>query len=202
MVTIAIGDIHGNLPALCDLFTRLRGELDEADTVVFLGDYIDRGPNSKGCIDLLLALRAERKAPVVCLRGNHEDWLLRTMVDYSRHSWLLGMEAFDTIRSYSPDAADALGKAVAACGAALFLERHELPCDMFFGHVPASHRAFLEQLVHYFRVPSGVCVHGRLDPRLPRLEEQTLEALLWGTGPSRRQRQKARKKVPRNRVVL
>jgi len=56
-----------------------------------------------------------------------------------------------------------------------------MPYDLFFQQVPASHRAFLEHLVPYFRTPSGVCVHGGLDPHVARLEEQPLEALLWGT---------------------
>ena len=47
--TFAIGDIHGDLAALAKLFERLPG-LTTADTVVFLGDYIDRGPNSAGVV--------------------------------------------------------------------------------------------------------------------------------------------------------
>ena len=44
---------------------------------MFLGDYIDRGHDSRGCIDAILAFRRESPAEVTCLRGNHEDWLLR-----------------------------------------------------------------------------------------------------------------------------
>ena len=79
MATIAIGDVHGNLAALRDLLEKLRGEA--ADTLVFLGDYIDRGPDSKGCIDTILALPGSRRGDVVCLRGNHEEWLLKTRAD-------------------------------------------------------------------------------------------------------------------------
>ena len=88
-----------------DLLDQLRNQVTPADRVVFLGDYIDRGPDTKGCVETVLEFRREVKAPVVCLCGNHEDWLLRTMRDHRRHSWLLGMEAFDTIRSYSVEAA-------------------------------------------------------------------------------------------------
>src|SRR6476659_4786 len=105
MATIAVGDIHGNLPALNDILSQLRGEAAAGDTVVFLGDYIDRGPDTKRCVDAILEFQQEVSARVVCLRGNHEEWLLRTRRDDRRHSWLLGMEAFDTIRSYSPEAA-------------------------------------------------------------------------------------------------
>ena len=110
MATIAVGDIHGNLSALNDVLDQLRRELLPVDTVVFLGDYIDRGPDSKRCVDAILRFRNEVGGEVVALMGNHEDWLLRTFHDHRRHSWLLGMEAFDTIRSYSAEAEHVLAK--------------------------------------------------------------------------------------------
>ncbi len=112
MATIAVGDIHGNLAALHDVLDQIHGESGRGDTIVFLGDYIDRGPDSKGCVDTVLRFQDEVEAEVVCLLGNHEDWLLRTLHDYRRHSWLLGMEAFDTIRSYSVDAVETLREAL------------------------------------------------------------------------------------------
>ena len=73
--TFAIGDIHGDLAALQTLFTRLP-PLVAGDTIVFLGDYIDRGPNSKQVIEWVRAFTQNTDAKVVCLRGNHEDaWL-------------------------------------------------------------------------------------------------------------------------------
>src|SRR3954469_16939939 len=101
MATIAIGDIHGNLNALEDVLAQLRREARRDDTVVFLGDYIDRGPESKGCVDAVIGFQRDVDAQIVCLLGNHEDWLLRTLRDHRCHSWLLGMDALDTIRSYS-----------------------------------------------------------------------------------------------------
>lgn len=88
MGTIAIGDLHGNRAGLDDVLGQLREKADAHDAVVFLGDYIDRGPDSKGCIDAILAFRAERAADVVCLYGNHEDWLLQTLRDPTAHAWL------------------------------------------------------------------------------------------------------------------
>jgi serine/threonine protein phosphatase 1 len=87
MATVAVGDIHGNLAALRDLLGQLRGEVAEGDVLVFLGDYIDRGPDSAGCVDAIVTFRDESRAEVVCLMGNHEDWLLRTLRDYTYHSW-------------------------------------------------------------------------------------------------------------------
>jgi serine/threonine protein phosphatase 1 len=66
----AIGDIHGCLEPLDRLMAQLR--LSETDEVVFLGDYIDRGPDSKGVIDYLLTLRGR----YTFLMGNHERMFL------------------------------------------------------------------------------------------------------------------------------
>jgi serine/threonine protein phosphatase 1 len=73
--TFAIGDIHGDLAALDTLLGRLP-RLGPDDTVVFLGDYVDRGPQSKQVIDRVRGLEHEIQAKVVALRGNHEDlWI-------------------------------------------------------------------------------------------------------------------------------
>ena len=73
--TFAIGDIHGDLAALRKLFTRLP-TLTSDDTAVFLGDYIDRGPDSAGVVAWLRDFMQTCPAKVVALRGNHEDaWL-------------------------------------------------------------------------------------------------------------------------------
>ncbi len=70
--TIAIGDIHGCSVALSRLIDALKLESD--DVVVTLGDYVNRGPNSRGVIDRLIALQAE--CELVPLLGNHDQLLL------------------------------------------------------------------------------------------------------------------------------
>jgi len=180
MATVAVGDIHGNLPALLDLLAQLRHEVAVGDAVVFLGDYIDRGSDSRGCIDAILAFRDEGVADVVCLLGNHEDWLLRTQVDYTLHSWLLGMDGLDTVRSYSPEAARALRDAVKQAGLRVYQGGCELPYGVFFDSIPAAHRAFFGELVLSFQSPDCICTHAGMDPRLSGLGEQTREALVWG----------------------
>ena len=59
----------------------------------------------------ILAFGAEHPGQTIALRGNHEDWLLQTMRSFEAHSWLLGMNGLDTIRSYSVEAAQALAEA-------------------------------------------------------------------------------------------
>ena len=73
--TFAIGDIHGDLSALDRLLSRLPA-LTDRDTVVFMGDYVDRGPDSRGVIERVRGLGSSVPARVVLLRGNHEDkWI-------------------------------------------------------------------------------------------------------------------------------
>ncbi len=76
--TFAIGDIHGDLEHLEALLAKLPG-LTGDDTLVFMGDYVDRGPDSAGVVRRLMALPDATPAQVVCLRGNHEDGWLRAI---------------------------------------------------------------------------------------------------------------------------
>jgi serine/threonine protein phosphatase 1 len=70
--TFAIGDIHGDRAALDRLLARLPFVAPD-DTILFLGDYVDRGPDSRGVIERLRRLPEETAGKVVLLRGNHED---------------------------------------------------------------------------------------------------------------------------------
>ncbi|MCX7635800.1 MAG: metallophosphoesterase, partial [Syntrophales bacterium] len=70
----AIGDVHGCRQRLEALVDRIPLDYD-GDTLVFVGDYIDRGPDSKAVVDFILEL-CEDIRHVVCLRGNHEQMFL------------------------------------------------------------------------------------------------------------------------------
>jgi diadenosine tetraphosphatase ApaH/serine/threonine PP2A family protein phosphatase len=106
--------------------------------------------------------------------------MLRTYHDYSRHSWILGMDAFAMIRSYSPDAAATLADAIGDLGPRVVLDHASLPYEVFFDMVPPEHMKFLASLRTFLRMPEAVCVHGGLDPTGGRAEEQEVEHLLWG----------------------
>ena len=77
MGMIAIGDIHGCAKTLDGLLREL--ELMAEDHLIFVGDYIDRGPDSKGVIDRMLVLK--EKYSCTFLRGNHEELLLGYLDD-------------------------------------------------------------------------------------------------------------------------
>ncbi|MCB8819920.1 metallophosphoesterase family protein [Microvirga rosea] len=77
MLTYAIGDIHGRHDLLEELLEKIRDHAgDRAHRLVFLGDYIDRGPNSAGVIATVRGLQRDDPDRVVCLTGNHEAMLL------------------------------------------------------------------------------------------------------------------------------
>jgi serine/threonine protein phosphatase 1 len=76
--TFAFGDIHGDLEALFRVLSRLP-PLTKKDTLVFVGDYIDRGPKSAQVVDFVRKLPKQSPAKVVALRGNHEDAWLRVI---------------------------------------------------------------------------------------------------------------------------
>jgi Calcineurin-like phosphoesterase len=179
MPTYAIGDIHGNLAALDDLLSMVVPELSPADTLVFLGDYIDRGPDSKGCVERIVRLKEELTCPVVGILGNHEQWMLRTLDDPSRHSWLVGMEALDTIRSYSPEAASSITLAMGELGIRLFTDKAALPYAAFFEAIPEDHIRFFRELRPYHRPADVICVHGgmSLDGVLDPLDDHVH---VWG----------------------
>lgn len=88
MLTIAIGDIHGmagKLEALLrkiDAWFRERHESD-APRFIFLGDYIDRGPNSREVIE---RVRVLQEKGAVCLRGNHEELMIQSTESEARAS--------------------------------------------------------------------------------------------------------------------
>ena len=88
----AIGDVHGcamELEALLSHLAKHEG-LTSSDLVVFLGDYIDRGPDSKMVIDVLLEFH-KTHANTRFLKGNHEDMMLQCLETDDRdiwHTWL------------------------------------------------------------------------------------------------------------------
>jgi diadenosine tetraphosphatase ApaH/serine/threonine PP2A family protein phosphatase len=104
------------------------------------------------------------------------------MGDHASHSWLLGMEGLDTVRSYSADAEVALRAAAGDAGLALFPSKVPLPYDAFFACVPPEHIRFFERLSLYYQSADGICSHGGLDPRVLELRDQSPRALIWGAG--------------------
>jgi serine/threonine protein phosphatase 1 len=99
--TFAVGDIHGDLGALKKALSKLP-PLDEKDTMVLLGDYIDRGPQSAEVVDFVRKeLPKLVRAKVIALRGNHEDgWLRVAAGGWPEFTIPVGNGCLPTLRSY------------------------------------------------------------------------------------------------------
>ncbi|MHB8530132.1 MAG: metallophosphoesterase family protein, partial [Caulobacteraceae bacterium] len=81
-ITYAIGDIHGRLDLLEEALRLIESHGRQKDRrLVFLGDYVDRGPQSRGVVDRLMAL--QRDVWTICLKGNHEAMMLAALTGRS-----------------------------------------------------------------------------------------------------------------------
>lgn len=94
--TFAVGDIHGCLDQLEDLMARI--DPDKDDLIVFLGDYIDRGPRPLDVVDYLIDLSSE--FPCVFLRGNHEHMFLEFLEFGADRTLFFSNGGMRTIESY------------------------------------------------------------------------------------------------------
>lgn len=108
-LTYAIGDIHGSLRKLRVLMARCREHAaGRPAAFVFLGDYIDRGPESAGVVRYLIALKSRLRDQIVALKGNHEDFALGVIDSGAQAEHWLSQGGVATLRSYGVDAAGAL----------------------------------------------------------------------------------------------
>jgi serine/threonine protein phosphatase 1 len=106
--TIAIGDIHGDFAQLEELFRRLPA-LDGECTLVFLGDYLDRGPHPARVVEFVRHLPESTPAKVVALRGSHEDaWLKVRREGWAEFLFPLKNGCLDSLRSFTGGRAPAL----------------------------------------------------------------------------------------------
>jgi serine/threonine protein phosphatase 1 len=96
--TIAVGDIHGCSAAIDALLNAIRPRPE--DVIVTLGDYIDRGPDSKGALERLIELA--RRCRLVPLLGNHEEMLFEAMADSFPLEFFLGVGGDAILDSYGP----------------------------------------------------------------------------------------------------
>ncbi len=145
---IAIGDIHGCREALDALLEVINPE--STDTIVTLGDYVDRGSDSRGVIDSLLELST--KCNLVPLLGNHEEMMLEVVRDEkSPYHWL-------------------------QCGGMDTLDSYGFSGDMRV--IPPEHRKFFDELKDYHEEEDFFFVHANYDPQLP-LDQQPIDLLRW-----------------------
>jgi serine/threonine protein phosphatase 1 len=171
-VGYAVGDIHGRADLLAVMLERLEREHPTPDPaappiVVFLGDYVDRGPDSRRVIDMLLEPRPrgfERRF----LIGNHESMLLAFLEDPVEHRHWLTQGGMATLGSYGVPVPPAVANR------AVLTEAGEI----FRQNLPRTHLNFLHSLERFVVLGDYAMVHAGVDPG-KRLDSQTDKDLLW-----------------------
>jgi serine/threonine protein phosphatase 1 len=153
----AIGDIHGCSAELARLLDAIPATA--SDTVAFVGDYIDRGPDSRGVIDLLMGWRTRTPARTVFLRGNHEDMALGFLGRGGQwgEAWLRNGGSA-ALRSY---------------GIESHLARNDVVARM-----PPAHVEFMAATEMRFAWGAYRVVHAGIRPGVP-WDAQRSEDLLW-----------------------
>ncbi len=151
--TCVIGDIHGCHASLTLLLQKV---LHRADTFILLGDYVDRGADSKAVIDTILSLQ-KNNPRVIALMGNH-DWLFLQHLNGQDSSLFLQVGGRQTLASY---------------GLSPAFDRAEI------GRVvPLEHLAFLNSLPLFWEDQHAIYVHAGLQPGR-HLSQQTPQWCLW-----------------------
>jgi serine/threonine protein phosphatase 1 len=162
-----VADVHGERG-------RLAAALEALDDrpVVLVGDYVDRGSDTRGTLELLADV-TRRRDDVVCLRGNHENRLIEFLRDGSVA--FPGGGAAETVRSYLP-------------AAAVYLTPGELPATVwteFRAGFPAEHLDLLTAMPLWLETPDVFVSHAGPNPEAP--DQRTAAALTLG-GPERFER--------------
>ncbi|MGE9268279.1 MAG: metallophosphoesterase family protein [Verrucomicrobiales bacterium] len=147
MSTYAIGDIHGCAKAFRQLVDWIAPGPD--DTLVTLGDYIDRGPNSRGVVKFLRDLRERTR--LIPLKGNHELILEEAILSSEKADWWKRVGGRETLDSYGVKSP---------------------------GKIPWSHLKFLARCAPFHETATHVFVHGGVLPNV-RVDEHTLDELAW-----------------------
>jgi serine/threonine protein phosphatase 1 len=152
MRTLAIGDIHGCHAALIALLAQVQPR--PGDTLVFTGDYIDRGPASRQVIDVLLGLH--KSCSPVFLRGNHEGMILDAREDLLKTGFWRDCGGLETLSSYGAD----------------------YQSD-WVSEIPDSHWKFFERNARFLETDTHIFVHAYVDAEL-EMKDQRDSLMLWG----------------------
>jgi serine/threonine protein phosphatase 1 len=165
----AVGDVHGRADLLDELRELVAADCNErppgSATAVFLGDYVDRGPDSRAVLDILTS--ETFPTPTVFLTGNHEAMMLDFLRDGGRGSGWLPNGGIDTLQSYRIE----LGDLRTARGL-------EAASQRLREVLPESHRAFLQGLRLTHEVGGYFFCHAGVRPGVP-LDRQDVQDLLW-----------------------
>jgi len=170
----AIGDIHGCKELVQKIHNKIievSKDVEGQKLLIYLGDYIDRGPDIKGTIQTLIDFQPENFTKVFLL-GNHEQMLLDFMAGKrnSLYIWL-GNGGLETLESYGSDVNSYIDHSME-------LKDEELIRKQFTRLLPFSHKNFFNQLMLNYEWGDYFFVHAGINPDLP-LDKQEKETMLW-----------------------
>ncbi len=180
MKTLVIGDIHGYYKQLQNALHN--ADYQDGDRLIFLGDYIDRGPRSGEVMEFLLSLK---NGDNVFLRGNHEEYLIRALAgDVHAYGVLMENGFISTLKDYGVDIktlsySTAGRHYIERDGKHTLLDSRELPAflkDVF----PAEHLTFIAATRYSFETDRFFFSHAGAEPCIP-LHEQAGTDFVWGT---------------------
>ena len=167
---VAIGDIHGCDSQLADVLEQIDAAIEASEPRVFLGDYVDRGPQSKQVLTLLFELNQQAPERAICLKGNHEQMMLDFIDDPAGNGQLwLQHGGLQTLASF---------------GIALRQTRMDSTSWVDVAHriesaLPAGMESWLRQLPLRWSSGNVHCVHAAMSPQRA-VNDQRDEVLLWG----------------------
>jgi serine/threonine protein phosphatase 1 len=169
----AVGDIHGRADLLVKLHKLIQKDAqiygqEKTKKIIYLGDYIDRGLESKTVIDILLT-QPLQDFQHIFLKGNHEDLLLRCIGDPQTWPAWIGLGGAATALSY--------GARLRPSEAEDDNIDERMRQD-FLQRIPLEHRSFLEGLQLNCRSGDYLFVHAGVRPHVP-LEQQDPQDLMW-----------------------
>lgn len=169
----AVGDIHGCYGLLKDILARIAADAGlrargRRPIVVFLGDYVDRGPHSARVMEALVWLQRRSDLELHFLKGNHEQALLEFIDAPERGGPWLGFGGAETLIAYGVEA-----PATDAAPEAYRAARDEL-----LERMPAAHLKLLQDLETLVVIGDYAFVHAGVRPGVP-LEAQEENDLLW-----------------------
>lgn len=166
MKTFVVGDIHGRCAQLLTLLDMLPRD-PETDTLVFLGDLIDRGADAPGCVSHIVQMCSENPERVICLRGNHEQMLMDFLKGYN-NVWLTAVAGGErTFEQYT-------GRSVRV-ESEKDLEEIRFTFEQAF---PDEHLEFMQNLPFYYEDELAIYVHAGLDEGKHPSESSPI-SLLW-----------------------
>lgn len=151
----AIADLHGRYDLLLEAINKIYAHAgSEEYKIITLGDYIDRGPQSRQIIEFLID-----RGDMICLKGNHEDMMMQTLDKPLSMDWWVGNGGGTTLESYG---AERLGW-----------------YDWETSKIPDDHRSWLRNLPVFYETDKQVFIHAGVPEDDLALKDQDTDLMMW-----------------------